>query len=45
MSCSVCLYVSLVSGVVLGGDWRGLVVYMGGNEIRSELPGGFWGFF
>ena len=23
------------------GDWRGLVVYLGGNKIRSELLGGY----
>ena len=36
-----------ISGVwcCFGGDWRGLVVYLDGNEIRSELLGGFWGFF
>ena len=35
-----------ISGVwcCFGGDWRGLVVYLDGNEIRSELLGGFWGF-
>ena len=41
-----CLLVSLVFGVVLGvigGVF--LLVYLGGNEIRSELLGGFWGFF
>ena len=36
-----------ISGVrcCFGGDWRGLLVYLGGNEIRSELLGGFGGFF
>ena len=36
-----------ISGVQcrFGGDWRGLLVYLGGNEIRSELLGGFGGFF
>ena len=32
-----------ISGVQcrFGGDWRGLLVYLGGNEIRSELLRGF----
>ena len=36
-----------ISGVrcCFGGDWRSLWVYLGGNEIRSKLLGGFWGFF
>ena len=31
--------------VLFRGDWRGLVDYLGDNEIRSELLRGFWGFF